>query len=199
MPDSPEFELIAKFKAGDVSVFNLLTRRWYEKILGFLYRVLGNMEDAEDACQKTFITVYTRLHQLNEPAKFRSWLYRIANNNAMDLLNDRKHIARSRTNGESEDPHIDLDGPDTEAADLESRIDLVGLHILFEKIMLSIPEEQRVVIVMKLYQDMKFSEIAETLNVPLNTVKTRMYSGLRAMKDSLARNKLIEEILKDAM
>ena len=52
---------------------------------------------------------------------------------------------------------------------------------------------------MKLYQDLKFTEIAEVLNIPVNTVKTRMYTGLRSIKEVLNKNRLIEEILRNAM
>ncbi len=199
MTDTVETELIVRLKGGDVSAFNLLTRKWYEKILSFLYRILGNMDDAEDACQKTFIAVYSMSHQLNDCNKFSTWLYQIANNYAIDQLRHRKKLFRR--NGSSEDPEYDLaaDPPDLEQVDMASGIDSAALRHLFEKTMRTIPNEQRVVIVMKLYQDLKFSEIAQILEVPINTVKTRMYTGLRVMKETLNKDKMIKEILKDAM
>ncbi len=199
MRDNTESELIARFKAGDLSVFNLLTRMWYERILGFLYRIVGDIDEAEDVCQKTFITVYFRLHQLNDSGKFRTWLYRIASNCAIDHLRDRKSSFRGngRPSPDGSDGTSDL--PETESADLEERVDAIALRRLCERTLATIPDEQRTVIVMKLYQDLKFTEIAEVLNLPVNTVKTRMYTGLRAMKEVLNQNRLIEEILRNAM
>lgn len=199
MPETTESELIAKFKSGDLSVFNILTRRWYETILGLLYRVLGDIDEAEDVCQKTFITVYFRLHQLNDNEKFRTWLYRIANNCAIDHLRERRHSFQTADAHRSNGSDGTQDLPETSPADLEGRIDGTALRRLCENALGSLPEEQRVVVVMKLYQDLKFIEIAEVLNVPVNTVKTRMYTGLRSLKEILNKNRLIEEILRNAM
>jgi RNA polymerase sigma-70 factor, ECF subfamily len=199
MPENTDSELIARFKAGDLSVFNLLTSMWYERILGFLYRILGDIDEAEDVCQKTFITVYFRLRQLEDINKFRTWLYRVANNCAIDHLRDRRTSFHGigRPGPDGSDGTSDL--PETEPADMEGRVDAIALRRLCEKTLASIPDEQRAVIVMKLYQDLKFTEIADILNVPVNTVKTRMYTGLRALKEVLNRNRLIEEILRNAM
>ncbi len=199
MPESTESELIERFKTGDLMVFNLLTKMWYDKILGFLYRTLGNIEEAEDVCQKTFITVYSRLNRLNENDKFATWLYRIAHNCALDHIRDRKNWFRGngRMHLDGSDETSDLAEP--EIPDMERQIDGTALHSLFEETLGALPDEQRIVIVMKLYQDLKFTEIAEITSVPVNTVKTRMYSGLRTMKEALNRNRLIEEILRNAM
>ncbi len=199
MPDNTESELIARFKAGDLSAFNVLTRMWYEKILSLLYRVLGDIDEAEDVCQKTFITVYSRIHQLNDNDKFSTWLYRIANNCAIDHLRDRKNSFRGDGRLHPDDSGGTSDIPETEPTDMEGRIDGIALRHLCEKALSSIPEEQRIIIVMKLYQELKFTEIAEILDIPVNTVKTRMYTGLRTMKEILNKNRLIEEILRNAM
>ena len=199
MPENIESELIARFKSGDLPVFNLLTRMWYEKILSLLYRTLGDVDEAEDVCQKTFITAYFRLHQLNDNCKFKTWLYRIANNCAIDHLRERKQSYRR--NGPSGPDGSDAmsELPERDTIDLEGRIDGTTLRRLCEKALGSIPEDQRTVVVMKLYQDLKFTEISEVLNIPVNTVKTRMYTGLRSLKEVLNKSRLIEEILRNAM
>ncbi len=199
MPDNAESELIARFKAGDLFVFNLITRMWYEKILSFLYRFLADIDESEDVCQKTFITAYSRLNQLNENDKFAPWLYRIAHNCALDHIRDRKNGFGSKTGLRTDGTDETADFPETDPVDLEGRIDGIALRRLCERALTSIPDEQRVVIVMKLYQDLKFTEIAEILSIPVNTVKTRMYTGLRGLKESLNKNRFIEEILRNAM
>lgn len=199
MPNYNDLELISKFKAGDSSVFNLLVQRWYATILSFLYRISGNMDDVQDTCQKTFVTVYCKLHQLKETDKFSTWLYRIANNHATDFLRDRKRQIHNHRNKESGEDEFALDTPDPEPPDFETKIDGAQLRHLFEKIMQAIPDEQRTVIIMKIYQDLKFSEIAQVLDIAINTVKSRMYYGLRTLKEALSKNRLIEEILKNEM
>ncbi len=199
MQETTESQLIARFKSGDLQVFNLLTRMWYEKILSLLYRILGDIDEAEDVCQQTFITVYFRLHQLNDSEKFRTWLYRIANNCAIDHLRERNKAYRRTGTPGRDGPDAVSDLPERDPVDLEGRIDGTALRRLCEKALGSLPDEQRTVVVMKLYQDLKFTEIAEVLDIPVNTVKTRMYAGLRGMKEILNRNRLIEEILRNAM
>lgn len=199
MHENTESELIGRFKSGELQVFNLLTRMWYEKILGLLYRILGDVDEAEDVCQKTFITAYFRLHQLNDNDKFRTWLYRIANNCAIDHLRERKKSYRRNGTPGSDGSDAMSELPERDPVDLEGRIDGTALRFLCEKALRSIPDEQRTVVVMKLYQDLKFTEIAEVLNIPVNTVKTRMYAGLRNIKEVLNKNRLIEEILRNAM
>ncbi len=199
MADNIESELIARIKGGDMSAFNVLTKTWYEKILSFLYRVLGRIDEAEDVCQDTFVTAYSKLYQLNAADKFSTWLYRIANNLATDHLRARKSLFTQNEKWDQDDIDQAIDPPDSDFVDMESRIDGDALHAIFERTMRLIPDEQRVVVVMKVYNNLKFSEIAEILNMPVNTVKTRMYSGLRAMKEALNKNRLIEEILKNAM
>jgi len=199
MANAVESELIARFKAGDIAAFNLLTRRWYEKIMGFLYRVLGNIEDAEDACQKTFMAVYTRIHQLSDNDRFTTWLYQIANNNAMDQIRDRKRLLRRDGSPDDEEYSQSDDPPDPETVTMETSVDTEALSRIFEEAMQTIPDEQRTVIVMKLYEGLKFTEIAQILDITANTVKSRMYSGLRAMKGVLDKNKFIKEMLRNAM
>lgn len=199
MQDQRESELIERSRAGDSLAFNSLTTMWYEKVLGFLYRILGSIEDAQDVCQKTFITAYSRLDQLNDSEKFSSWLYRIANNHAVDQIRDRRRFSRGNGRLDTDEPARPTDPPDSNPINLDATIDGAELRRLFENVMRSIPEKQRVVVVMKLYQDLKFTEIAEILSIPVNTVKTRVYTGLRTIKEALAGNKMVEEILKDAM
>ncbi len=199
MSENKESELVARFKSGELQVFNALTRLWYEKILGLHYRLLGDMDEAEDVCQKTFITVYFRLHQLKDNTKFATWLYRIANNCAIDHLRERKKSYRHVEIPGMDDPAGISDLPEEERVDNEARIDGTALRRLCERALSSIPDDQRTVVVMKLYQELKFSEIAEVLDVPVNTVKTRMYSGLRGLKEVLKKNRLIEEILRNAL
>jgi len=197
MPENSESELVARFKSGDLAVFNTLTRMWYEKILGLLYRILGDIEEAEDVCQKTFLAVYSRLHQLKDNDKFKPWIYKIASNYAMDQLRDRKTSFRAA--GRPNDFEGTEEPPEADPVDLERRIDHSALRNIFVEMLGKLPADQKVVIVMKLYQDLKFTEIAEVLDVSINTVKTRMYTGLQSLKGHLQKNRIIEEILKNEM
>ncbi len=200
MNNLSDAELIERFRKGHIQAFNLLTWRWQKPILNFLYRFLGNVQDSEDACQKTFIKVYQKLMDLQDSNKFRVWLYQVAANQARDQLRHRKrHSFFSIDSNSNMDDEIVPELPDPESNNIEGKTHGKQLRQIFEEAMQNIPEEQRVVIVMKVYQDLKFIEISEALKLPLNTVKSRMYYGLNALKETLKKQNLSEEALSYEM
>lgn len=204
MNNLSDAELINNFRKGQIQAFNLLAWRWQKPILNFLYRFLGNVQDSEDACQKTFIKVYQKLLDLQDANKFRVWLYQVAANQARDQLRHRKRhsffsIDSSSKQNPGSDEEIVPNIPDPESNKMEGETHQKQLRHIFQEAMQSIPEEQRVIIVMKVYQDLKFIEIAEALKLPLNTVKSRMYYGLKALKDILKKQNLSEEALSYEM
>jgi RNA polymerase sigma-70 factor (ECF subfamily) len=179
-------ELVAAFQAGDASAFDLLVSRWDRKIQGAIYRVVGASEDSRDLCQEVFLKAYRALGGFKQEARFSSWLYQIALNACRDRLRRR----RGRT-------QVSLDDlADGEREPLQrgpSALDLVEAQDLARAVaaaMATLPEEQREVIALKEYQGLTFVEIAETLDVPVSTVKTRLYRGLGLLRQQLERQGL---------
>jgi RNA polymerase sigma-70 factor (ECF subfamily) len=176
-------ELVAAFQRGELDSFDTLILRWDGKIRGAIYRILGSEEEARDLCQEAFLKAYRALPGFKGQARFSSWLYQIA----LNLCRDRMRRRRGRV-------FVSLD--DTEHADYQrvdpspSTLDVVESQDLSRAVadaIADLPEEQRVVIVLKEYQDLTFLEISETLDVPLSTVKTRLYRGLTQLRESLER------------
>ena len=177
-------ELVDAFQAGELSAFDALVRRWERKIQGAIYRVMGTEEEARDLCQETFLKAYRSLSSFKREARFSSWLYQIA----LNLCRDRMRRRRGRT-------MISLDAMDDEGASLPGRQDPSPLELAESGALArtvaaavnGLPDEQREVIVLKEYQDLTFLEIAEILDVPLSTVKTRLYRGLGQLRQRLER------------
>jgi len=200
MTDFSDAELIQRFRHGQLHSFNLLVWRWQKPIFNFLYRFLSNQQDAEDACQKTFLKVYQKLSALKETDKFRLWLYQVAANEARDQLRQRKRqpqvsldaISESRSDAEAggSPEYSDPATPET-----DRNLYLTELRQIFAGAMKEIPAEQRVVIVMKIYQGLKFIEIAEILQESQNTIKSRMYYGLKTLRQVLQKQNFSEEVL----
>ncbi len=189
-------QLIEKFLSGDISSFNTLVWRWEKPIFNFVYRFLGDAETSKDITQKVFIRLYKNLSKLKDQTKFSSWIYQIAANLCRDEL---KSLKRKRTlsiesiNEAHNDLIEDLNyQPDEEVNQLQ-------LRSLINDALQSIPEEQRIVIIMKEYQGLKFIEIAEALGEPLNTVKSRMYYGLNALRKVFKRWNINQEALRYEM
>lgn len=181
-------ELIAQFRAGQIAAFNTLVKRWEWEcpIYNFVLRYVDNRDDARDLCQQTFIRAYKNMRRLRDPDKFTSWIYQIA-------LNACRDAGRRRS-------LVSLDTLDTPIADTTTPPDAMvheqNVRDLLNRALQNLPEEQRVVIIMKEYQGLKFTEIAETLKVPLNTVKSRMYYGLSALKKIFDRWHISEDMVR---
>lgn len=186
-------EWIAQFQAGQTTAYNALAQRWQGPIYNFILRYVGNREDARDLCQQTFIRVYRNLKQLRDPGKFPSWVYQIAHNTCRDAARSRRLMSLDALCERDDIPvSLVMDAmlyPDAMAHGQ-------GVRDLLNRALQTLPEEQRVVIVMKEYQGLKFSEIAEALETPVNTVKSRMYYGLSALKQLFDQWQITEDMVR---
>jgi RNA polymerase sigma-70 factor, ECF subfamily len=178
-------ELIDTYLAGDLHAFNLLVWRWQKPLYHFGYRYSASVETAKEIAQVTLIRVYKNIHRLKDRDKFIPWLYRIALNVCRDYCKGRKRTFISigdLDSGEKALPSELVAGESDEPDRQVQRREVAGL---IANAVQALPEEQRVVIIMKQYQGLKFHEIAEILEAPVNTIKTRMYAGLSALRQTL--------------
>lgn len=192
-----DVDLIKKFLSGDIGGFNTLVWRWEKPLYNFALRYLGDSELAKDVTQKVFIKVYKNLKSLKDPGKFSSWAYQISSNLCKDEFKRvQKHKSISlELMMENQDGH-NFDLADSSFSDPSSDLNQVELEQLIKKALQAIPEEQRIVIIMKEYQGLKFNEIAEALGESINTVKSRMYYGLNALRKVFDRWNINEEVLQ---
>ena len=176
-------ELVDRSRGGDLDSFNQLVLRWERPIYALAYRVIGREEDARDVAQETFLRAFRALSGFKGQAKFSSWLYRITLNLCRDW------IRRERRTPIAQTPEgVDLVELAGEAVDTETVDELVSRKELgraVAKAMALLPEEQRTAIIMKEYHGLTFQEIADLLDCPLSTVKTRLYQGLTVLRRQL--------------
>jgi len=181
---STDEELVARSMGGDLDSFNQLVLRWERPIYALAYRVIGREDDARDVCQETFLRAFRALGGFKGQAKFSSWLYRITLNLCRDW------IRRQRRQPVAQAPEgVDLLDLATETTPAESIEDLVARRELSHAVaraMASLPDEQRTAIILKEYHGLTFQEIADLLDCPLSTVKTRLYQGLTVLRRQLA-------------
>ncbi|HJS59349.1 MAG TPA: sigma-70 family RNA polymerase sigma factor [Vicinamibacteria bacterium] len=178
--------LVEAFQAGDLAAFDLLVLRWERKVQGTVYRVLGTEEDARDVTQEAFLKAFRSLHGFKGEARFSSWLYQIALNLCRDRLRRKRGRAFVSFDSLEEDGGLPAHSG-LSPYDLAERGALCGL---VRGALAELPDEQREVIVLKEYQELTFAEIAEILDVPLSTVKTRLYRGLVGLRGRLERQGL---------
>ena len=177
-------ELVTAFRGGDISAFDTLVQRWERKIQGAVYRIMGSGEEARDLAQETFLRAYRGLGSFKSEARFSSWLYQIALNLCRDRLRQRR--GKTLVSIDDLDPttaaRIDRSPPTA-----QEMVEAKDLGRIVALAMSDLPEEQREVIVLKEYQGLTFQEIADSLGVPVSTVKTRLYRGLVQMRERLER------------
>ena len=176
-------ELVARSMAGDVDSFNQLVLRWERPIYALAYRVIGREEDARDVAQETFLRAFRALSGFKGQAKFSSWLYRITLNLCRDWIRKEKRTPVSQA-PEGIDI-IELAGEGTPAESIEQLVGRRELGRAVSKAMAMLPEEQRTAIILKEYHGLTFQEIADMLDCPLSTVKTRLYQGLGVVRKQL--------------
>jgi RNA polymerase sigma-70 factor (ECF subfamily) len=174
-------QIIELTLGGEPEAFNMLVRRWERHIYGLTLRMLGRHEEAKDATQETFLSAYRNLPRFRGEAKFSSWIYRIALNICNTRLRSRSKAfvsieeQREASGFELTDESVDLGG----------RLQQEQIARYVRRALSGLPAEMRQVIVMKEYEGLKFSEIAEILGIPISTVKTRMYTGLSELRKRL--------------
>lgn len=176
----------------DPKLFEKLVRRYERELYAFLRRFLGDEQQAEDIFQATFITVHQRLDQFELGRRFRPWLYAVATNKAIDLI---RHLKRRTTVSldathsvhHSESP-VSLSStvvsrePDPfDAADKSETRQRV-CDLLNQE-----PESTQVLLNMVFFQGMKYSDIGETLGIPVGTVKSRVFNAMRKLNESWQR------------
>jgi RNA polymerase sigma-70 factor, ECF subfamily len=160
--------IIERVLKGDTEAFNLLVQQWEKPVFNFIFRLIGDREEAMDLCQESFMKAFRELATLKDRDRFSAWLYRIAHNTCYSRL--RKDIGKT---------FVEFD-PDSRAgrSPIESRLAV-------EKALLHLPEEQREVVVLKVFHDLKFEEIAQVQGAPVSTVKSRLYMGFEKLRSIL--------------
>lgn len=177
-------ELVEACQAGETSAFDVLVGRWEDRIRGAAWRVLGSEEEARDVAQEAFLKAYRGLDGFKREARFSSWLYQIALNLCRDRLRRRRTRA-SVSLEELEEAGPVLVEPRPGAHELALQSDLASI---VRRAVVALPEEQREVVILKEYEGLTFLEIAQALDVPVSTVKTRLYRGLGQLRLRLERD-----------
>lgn len=188
--DSSDKSLVESHILGQKAAFAELVRRHGDALLRYLYRTTGNRQTAEDLFQETFRRVHEKANSFNGN-NFRSWLYAIAANLAINEFRKRKrrpeisleHIAESK-NAKCENGNCQF--VETLTANEKTE---PGAQILREELKTrvwaavnSLPAKQRLTLVMAYYQQMKYSEIADVLGCSTGAVKTHMFRALKHLR-----------------
>ena len=179
MSDPSDEVLLAAHLRGDPAAFGQLVARHERRIYGLCLRILGNREDAEDATQEAFVAALRKASSFRRAAAFSTWLYRIAVNAATDQARRRGRARLAALDPEDAGLAVDPGGELGE---------VVAAAVTVQTALAQVPEEFRVAVVLCDLYRLPYADAAQVLEVPVGTVKSRVFRGRAALAERLASN-----------
>ncbi len=178
--------VIASAKRGDEKAFRELVRRYQDTVYRFAFNVCRDQEKAAETLQNTFINVYRKLESFDGRSKFSTWLYSIVTNNC---LMRRRSDATRRQELSFDDPTIEAETASMTAdADAVSPIQaLLGSELkeVFDKAILKLPLDYRIVFVMRDLEDMPAADVSKALGISVPAVKSRLFRAREFLRKAL--------------
>ena len=180
-------KLILDYLNGEENAFGVLTEKYLKKIFNFTYRIVGNRAEAEDVTSETFLKVWRNLRKFKKNLSFKTWIFRIARNSAIDHIRKRKNVVFSDFENEDGNNYFEetLEDPGPSAPEL---IEKVEDKKFIENIINQLPAIYREVLLLRLNNDFTFEEMSNILDKPLDTVKSQHRRALIKLKKILENN-----------
>ncbi|MBF03983.1 MAG: RNA polymerase subunit sigma-24 [Flavobacterium sp.] len=181
--------LVKNYIEGDESALSILIERHQSKIYGFIYTKIQDRDICDDVFQDTFIKVIKTLKSksYNEEGKFLPWVMRIAHNLIIDYFRKSKKMPMQRDN---EEYSVFTYLTDTNL-NVEDQIILDQVEYDLSRLIDELPEDQKEVLQMRIYQDLSFKEIADSTGVSINTALGRMRYALMNLRKVIEKNQII--------
>jgi RNA polymerase sigma factor (sigma-70 family) len=184
---SNDKDLIDKFIEGDKKSFELLINRYLKSVYNYIFRTVNDKGAAEDIVQEVFIKVWKNLDKFNQENFFKTWIFTIARNTAIDSLRKRKNVSFSQMdspyNNYSEDAQKSFEETLTDIEPLPDEIFIkkeLGKEL--ENALLKIRPDFREIILLHYTEDLTFEEISKIVDKPLNTVKSHHLRALSSLR-----------------
>lgn len=181
-PQATDAELIREIKSGRRESFDQLVRRYQRMVYAIAYRMTSNHQDADDLAQETFMAAYRAIGRFDERRSFSAYLSRIAINLSLNHLRKRKRWLRiwSQKSEQTGEALTGGKGPD-----LQKNLEQRELLNKLTKAMDLLPPHQKAVLVLRVYQEMSYQDIAKTLRISTGTVMSRLYRARTRLRAQL--------------
>lgn len=179
-------EIVERIKAGKVELFEVIVSRYQRKLINYIYRMINNLEPAMELCQEVFIKVYSSLDKYNPEYKFTTWVHRIASNATIDWMRKKKLETYSiDDDGKGEGLSLG-DQLSTDDLDPLTNLEMRQLQSRIEEAIDELPFIYKQLIILRHINELSYDEIAEAVDLPLGTVKNRIFRGREMLKAKLA-------------
>ena len=187
--NTPDSKLVSDYINGNEISLEILIKRHQQRLFSFIYSKVKNKDITEDIFQDTFIKVIRTLKKgnYNEEGKFLPWVVRISHNLIIDYFRKSNRMPKFRNTDEFDIFSVLGDG----VLNAEKKIIKEQIHADVRGLINELPEEQKQVLVMRMYNDMSFNEISENTGVSINTALGRMRYALINLRKLIEKNKII--------
>jgi RNA polymerase sigma-70 factor, ECF subfamily len=172
--------LLAQLRAGDGPAFETLVTTYQHRVFGVALRMLGSRAEAEDIAQETFLRAHRALGEFRGEARLGTWLYAIASRLCLNRL-----ASAPRRHEQSDEAAVLRHA--AESADAGAVLEQRELAAALHDAIAALPEERRIVVVLRDLEGLDYEEVAEVLGLPLNTVRTRLHRARLDLKAKLER------------
>jgi RNA polymerase sigma-70 factor (ECF subfamily) len=182
-PSDTDERLVQRFQEGSADAFEVLVKRHGTRVYNLCLRILGDPDEAADASQDTFLAALRKLSTFRGDSAFTTWLHRVAVNACYDSLRRKRRRPLLQIVRDEDDERLETSLPAPDHADQ------VVFSVDVARALQEVPEEFRVVLVMADVQDLPYDEIAAVLEIPVGTVKSRVFRGRAALGRALGSPK----------
>ncbi|MCC6958006.1 MAG: RNA polymerase sigma factor [Anaerolineales bacterium] len=184
-----ELTAITKLKSGDIRGLEILVRKYQLEAVRIAYPIINDLGLAEEVVQEVFIRVYQRIHQYDETRPFRAWFLRIVVNDALKTVKSQERLVSLEDDEEFSGQRVTRNNgklrfEQEEFSDFRDDCDLI------QELMQQLTPEHRAVLELKYYLEMSDDEIAETVQIPSGTVKSRLHSAKNHLRALVKRMNL---------
>ena len=185
LSEQTDEQLIKAYREGDTPAFTQLVERYHDDLIRFLYRLSGNRTIAEEAFQETFLQIHRSADQFDVKRRFKPWLFTIAANKARDLLrksNRRRALDLSApiAGGQGDGTRTYVDLMEIDVQQPQEHLDEEERSKQVQQAIDQLPYALREILLLAYFQRMSYAQVAQTLEIPLGTVKSRLHSAVAA-------------------
>jgi len=183
MHGTSDIDLMLSLKKGDKRAMSALVERYEKPLVNFLFRMIGNVDEAEDLFQEAFLRVLRAARNYEPKAAFSTWLYTIARNLCLDRLKKIRGLPMVSLEGRPDDEAQIRDALPARIRDPAEAAATAEMTRVVRGALMKLPPKKREVLVLRIYQGLPYGEIARVVNAPLGTVKYRIHDAMKSLAD----------------
>ena len=185
---SIDLGLVKRVKAGDYQAFDLLVLKYQSRLISTAFKYVKDIQIAEDITQESLIKSFKSINSFREDSSFYTWVYRITVNTAKNFLISKKRKDELLQTDLSEEGSIDIESINTDTPD--EIFDATELQSIITSTLNQLGEETKTALTLREFEGLSYEQIAEVVNCPVGTVRSRIFRGREVIDDAIRQFKL---------